>query len=177
MSARWEKAVAGFEYEAAAILEEHGFPTNAAELLAFDKDPPDHMVNAARFVILGADRLRKEVARGKMSYALDKLYQVCSDYEEMFFLKLAPEYRKTPLHKRHQILFDVARGLKVILAARDGGKTKGTPTKVVERWQAQANEIWKRNPRLSIRAVATKIAGSSGDTFNTIRTKIKKPAA
>lgn len=174
MSAEWEKAVERFESEAAAILEEHGFPTNAAELLALDKDPPDHMVGAARLVIVSADLLRKEVARGKMSYALDKLFQVCSRYEEMVILKIAPEYRKTPLHRTHQFFSDIGRGLKTLLSAHNGGDARAIPTDTIEQWQEEANEVWRHDPNLSAREVATRI-WKEGRKIETVRKKIKKP--
>lgn len=42
-------------------------------------------------------------------------------------------------------------------------------------WQAEAEKIWKKNPILSNRDVAKKVAKKIGGTPETIRKKIKKP--
>lgn len=178
MSAHWEKAVARFESEASAILKEHGLPNDPIAVIAVvadNKAPFDRMVSAAIMVVTGARYLRNDIARGRTSQALDRLLHICESYEEMVILRGVPEYRKTSYITDH-LLGDIKRGFKVKFSASAGGKAKETPPDVVGRWQATADEIWKRNRHLSVRAVAERLAPLLGAPPNTIRTKIRKPS-
>lgn len=70
---------------------------------------------------------------------------------------------------------DTYRGARLRESAAQGGQfLKFQRTLNHERWQQQAEEIWKKVPDLSIRAVANQISKLSGENLETIRRYIKK---
>ena len=63
------------------------------------------------------------------------------------------------------------------LCGQKSGEVRREKTKtVVDKWQEEANKIWKKYPKWGKISVAKKIEEKIGDPFETIRKKIKKPS-
>ena len=89
----WRESVEGYEKEAAAVLKGYRLPADAVKLAKRNAQPKDRLEGAAMLVIYGAHHLRKELERGRIEEALDRLTQVYDSYLEMWFLKKVPEYK------------------------------------------------------------------------------------
>ena len=77
--------------------------------------------------------------------------------------------------KRH-ILVGKANVHEGKLCGQKSGKVRRDKTKTVaDKWQEEANKIWKKHPTWGKISVAKKIEEKTGEPFETIRKKIKKP--
>jgi len=71
---------------------------------------------------------------------------------------------------------DRRRGRKTVESAREGGNAPGNSYAArSDQWQRQANELARRNPSLTFRDIARRIAREAGCSERTVRTHVQNP--
>jgi hypothetical protein len=102
------------------------------------------------------------------------------EFDRQFIAAQKRYYRRHPAEaQRHQRIMKefVDRGIeyvfreyrKILEGARDGGRARGVPENERRALKREANQMWRRSPRLSVSAVARKLEVSSKWKARTIR--------
>ena len=163
-----EKTLQGLAKKAVAYLHADGFNDareNASEwwdefLVLFNRrDIPVRSQYALR-VLIRVHSVRASLRAGNIEGVFWGMGKLMQSVDKSFFA---------------QFLGDIQRGQKIKQSARDGGLAHGISSdrKLLE--QTTAEIYWEKNPRLSKRDVANKIAAQHGGNADSIRQRIVKP--
>ena len=94
MGANWRygHAVKRFEAEARTCLSNCGLPITAKEIRAKNISARNRLTSSAIHIVLGVDHLNKEIKKGRIHQALERLFSVCAAYEEMAIYRYADAF-------------------------------------------------------------------------------------
>lgn len=137
----WQKRVPLMVEEAKEILIENNFPTNSDEL--YDVDSPNLLISNAIKIVLSAEHLFKEIEKNRIGYALDRLFNICSSYEDMFILKEAKQF-KNEFHTTDQLIHSLTSSHKG--GVKGSNETKKQHSERIVKYQLVVNKISKENP-------------------------------
>lgn len=182
--------IEGYENKAREILKAGGYPLTVREILysRFDKDgmplegikPLPRKIRDAMDVLQHFQVVRIHI---KGEARLPDKRTKSERYNDFSFalgfmaygVDAAARLQIRPLKSFIEI------GRKNVDGGKFGGKKSGEVRRdkmkpIENKWQEEANKIWKKHPTWALNRVADNISEKTGESKETIRKKIKKPS-